>query len=783
MARTKKRSNDFYEILSVFRRRIWLLGFFLLGVLVAIVLYNELVSPLFLTEFSIMYEEMIQPIPDIEFYRSNQRRETLLSNQIEEINSRQFFLEVAQKLPKEIKRNFKLQKEMKDESALQRYLSYLIKKNTEISVPNNNSNVIKISYTNEDREGALQVAQVIADVISHRAIEKRQQNISSARKLIEDQLMVYKAQLDSSEKQLRDFKETHKISSLNQETNEMLRQITEAEVLLTSAESHRQATKKRLEYIHQKIQSEQNELMPNATETISSRLEKLKDRLVELELQRTDLLTKGYSFQHPKLQKLSEEISGTRESLSNETEELIQKGNFVDPLSQIKDFLQESITLEADLNAYEAQAKALQNILDQYDQKIRILPELELQLARLIRDLNTNEKIYTMLQEEKERTRIVEAQNIGEIRIIDTPELPTSPIRPRKTLNIIIGLLIGFIIGSLMIFIFESLDTSIKTSDDVERLTDLSVLGTIPKIRANVNGNLNAIDSNKRPSRQEINQLITLYDSHSYAAEAFRMLRTNLQFSSSDFRANCFLITSPQPGEGKSTTAINLAVTTAQMGYDTLLIDADLRRPKLHKIFRLNRELGLVDILQSTTFQKFVQDYLTEQKKHQWDDFLAGDNSSNSDAIDNEPYNLLVKDHKFDFESLASLYSEIDNMVRMIPGIEHFSILTTGSAVDNSSEVLGSKTMKTFISLLKKRYDVIFVDSPPVLVVTDTSILGSIVDGVLIVCTAGRTHQKTIFRTIEILDKGNTEILGIVLNKSLEENLPGSYKKYYQKYA
>jgi len=783
MARTKKRSNDFYEILSVFRRRIWLLGFFLLGVLVAIVLYNELVSPLFLTEFSIMYEEMIQPIPDIEFYRSNQRRETLLSNQIEEINSRQFFLEVAQKLPKEIKRNFKLQKEMKDESALQRYLSYLIKKNTEISVPNNNSNVIKISYTNEDREGALQVAQVIADVISHRAIEKRQQNISSARKLIEDQLMVYKAQLDSSEKQLRDFKETHKISSLNQETNEMLRQITEAEVLLTSAESHRQATKKRLEYIHQKIQSEQNELMPNATETISSRLEKLKDRLVELELQRTDLLTKGYSFQHPKLQKLSEEISGTRESLSNETEELIQKGNFVDPLSQIKDFLQESITLEADLNAYEAQAKALQNILDQYDQKIRILPELELQLARLIRDLNTNEKIYTMLQEEKERTRIVEAQNIGEIRIIDTPELPTSPIRPRKTLNIIIGLLIGFIIGSLMIFIFESLDTSIKTSDDVERLTDLSVFGTIPKIRANVNGNLNAIDSNKRPSRQEINQLITLYDSHSYAAEAFRMLRTNLQFSSSDFRANCFLITSPQPGEGKSTTAINLAVTTAQMGYDTLLIDADLRRPKLHKIFRLNRELGLVDILQSTTFQKFVQDYLTEQKKHQWDDFLAGDNSSNSDAIDNEPYNLLVKDHKFDFESLASLYSEIDNMVRMIPGIEHFSILTTGSAVDNSSEVLGSKTMKTFISLLKKRYDVIFVDSPPVLVVTDTSILGSIVDGVLIVCTAGRTHQKTIFRTIEILDKGNTEILGIVLNKSLEENLPGSYKKYYQKYA
>ncbi len=782
MARTEKRSSDFYEILSVFHKRIWLLVFFLLGVLAVIVVYNELVPPLYHTELSIMYEELIQPIPNAEFFQTGQRRETILSNQVEEINSRQFFREVSEAIPKDLIPKFKVPNELVDENSIRKYLSYVIKRNTKASMPDNNSNVIKITHVNENPNLALHVAQTIAEVINHRTIAQRRYHISNARQLIEDQLQVYKSQLDTSEKQLRDFKEKHKISSLNQETDELLKQITEAEVLLTSAKSLKQATEQRLKYIHHKIQSEQSDLIPNVTKTIIPRLEKQNNKLVDLELQRTDLLMKGYSNQHPKLVKLTEEINQTRESLSAETEELIQKGKFVDPLSQIKDFLQEAITLEANLKAYEAQVQTLQRILDEYEKKIQILPELELQLARLVRDVNTNEKIYTMLLEEKERTRIVEAQNVGNIRVIDPPHLPTTPIRPRKSLNIIIGLLVGFIIGSIMVFITESLDTSVKSLEDIKRFTDLSVLGTIPKIKVNVNGDLNAIASDRRPTREEVSQLITLYDTHSHAAEAFRMLRTNLQFSSSDFRSNSVLITSPQPGEGKSTTVINLAITTAQLGYDTLLIDADLRRPILHKIFRTNREPGLANILQSNIFQKLIQEHLLAQKNHIWDDFIAVDQSSDLDSMAHEPYDFLIQEHKFDFQSLSRLYAEIDQVVNSISGIEHLSLLTTGSVVENSSKVLGSKTMKTFFLLLKKKYDVVLIDSPPVLVVTDTSILGSIVDGVLIVCVAGRTNQKTISRTIELLKKGNTNIWGIVLNKSLEEALPRSYKKYYKNY-
>ncbi|HEX9970853.1 MAG TPA: GNVR domain-containing protein [bacterium] len=783
MSQAEKKSRDIYDILAVFRKRIWLLGFFLLGVLVVVMIYNQIAPPLFYTELSIMYEELMQPIPNSEFYQPQQRRETLLSNQIEEIKSRQFFDEVVTKLPDDAKKSFKIPDQISDEASKSGFLSSAIRRNTDIFLPDNNSNVIRISYTHEDPEAAYQVAQTILEAVKRRALAKRKQNISSARQLIEEQLLVFKTQLDSTEKSLRDFKEHNQINSLNQETNELLRQITEAEVLLTSARSNKQGTQQRLEFIQQKIRAEQKDLIPNVVETIGPRLEKLKNKLVDLELQRTDLLMKGYSTQHPKLEKLSEEISQTRESLSNETRELIQKGKFVDPLSQLKDFLQEAITLEANLTAYEAQVSTLNRILDDYNKKIQMLPDLELQLARLIRDLNTNEKIYTMLLEERERTRIVEAQNTGNIRIIDPPALPNSPIRPRKTMNLMVGLMIGFIIGSIMVFVFESFDTSLKTSHDVERLTDLSVLGIIPKIKANVNGNISSIDVEKRPDKDQINQMITLYDGKSRAAEAFRMLRTNLQFSSSDFRSNAVLITSPEPGEGKSTTAINLAITTAQLGYETLLVDADLRRPNLHKVFRIDRDPGLVDILLSDRFQKFMKDHLAQAKKYEWENLLYSNDASTLNSEDRssekEPYNFLIPEHRFDFESLSGLYSEISGFVKTDVGIEHLSILTSGGSVSNSSEILGSRIMHTFISLLKKKYDVVYFDCPPVLVVTDTAVLASLVDGVLIVCTAGKTHQRTINRAIDLLEKGKSKIWGVVLNKALEDIIPHSYKKYY----
>ncbi len=780
MSRVEKRSSDFYEILSLFRRRIWLLVFFLFGVFAVVMAYNSIVPPLFRTDFAIIYEDLVQPIPDVDLFSSNQRREIIISNFVEEIRSRPFFVEVAQALPSDLAKTYTVQAEFQNESDRITSIAFEIQENTEISYSAQNSNVIRIAYFNENAQTGLSVAEILAEKVTVHAMNQRKKNISSARQLIQDQLLVSKAQLDSAEFRLREFKQNNEISLLDEETDQRLKQMTEAEVLLTAARARKQAASERLAFIQERIHLQQEKLVLQSVETTSPKLEKLKNRLVDLEIQRTDLMMKGYENQHPKLEKLAEEINQTRRSLSLETESLIQKGSFIDPLSQMKEFLQESITLQADLKMYEAQVATLQSILGNYEEKIGELPELEMQLARLVRDVNTNEKIYTMLVEERERARIAEAQKSGNIRVIEPPELPIYPVRPRKKLNILIGLVVGLIVGSIVIFVMESLDTNLKTSEDVAKFTQLSVLANIPKIRTRINGNLARLPSDKRPDKEHINSLVTFFDSNSQAAEAFRMLRTNLQFASSDFRANAVVVTSPQPGEGKSTTAINLAITTAQMGYKALLIDADLRKPVLNTIFQIPLKPGLSDVLNSSGFKQVMEESMAAKNNNLWNDFLSEDSKNAEHSLEKEPFDYVFHNQRMDFENVSRLYAEIEKAIVSVELNENLSILPAGTNVHNASEILGSKMMKHFVALAKKKYDIVIFDSPPVLVVTDTALLGDLCDGVIFVCLAGQIHQRNLDRSLELMKKGNSKIWGVVMNQSKEDGLPRSYRRYYR---
>ena len=296
------------------------------------------------------------------------------------------------------------------------------------------------------------------------------------------------------------------------------------------------------------------------------------------------------------------------------------------------------------------------------------------------------------------------------LTVVERAEPNYAPIGPRTTMNVALAAAIGAMLAVGAILILEYLDDTVKTGDELSELTNLSFLGIVPRIPE---------------SKVASGRLLTLNEPRSNFSECFRVLRTNLQFSSLDRPLRTLVVTSPQPTEGKSTTAANLAVVIAQAGLRVVLVDTDLRRPVLHKIFELPNDWGLTGAL----FGEYLR----------------------------------PKD--------APLLTPVENL----------SVIPSGPLPPNPSEILGSKRMESFIEDLKLRADVIIFDSPPLLTVTDSNVLSTKVDGVVLVADCGSTRRDAIQKAAESLRKVGAQILGTVLNR-VNTRSSGYYYYYYSQY-
>jgi succinoglycan biosynthesis transport protein ExoP len=292
------------------------------------------------------------------------------------------------------------------------------------------------------------------------------------------------------------------------------------------------------------------------------------------------------------------------------------------------------------------------------------------------------------------------------VTIVDPAQPGKSPVRPNKTLNIILGIVIGLMVGVGLAFFIEYLDTSVKTIDDVERALQAPVLGVIP---------------------QNVGHLIN-EGVESQHAEAYRVLRTNLLFSRKDDRLNSLVVVSAGAGEGKSTTALNLATVFAQAGQRVLLVDSDLRRPTLHKSLKVSNSVGLTNyLLKQNTLEEVIQR-------------------------------------------------------TSIPTLD---LMASGKLPSSSMNILGSAAMKDMVAELKQRYDFVFFDSPPIMGVSDAAILASEIDMVIQVIQYRRYPQPMNIRAKQMIEKVGGTLVGIVLNNinmSQDESYyyySGYYHGYY----
>ena len=329
-------------------------------------------------------------------------------------------------------------------------------------------------------------------------------------------------------------------------------------------------------------------------------------------------------------------------------------------------------------------------------------PSQELERNKLETTLAQNQQLFASLLQTYESVRLAKAESTSDVILVEPAIAPQNPIRPKVIQNTLLAAVVGGMLAVGLIFLIDALDNTIKGPDDVVRHLSLPTLGMIAHTEQK-NGNLTPV---------------TISQPRSPISESYRALRTNIQFASVDHPIRSLLITSIGPGEGKTTVASNLSVALAQSGSNVILIDADLRKPQLHRRMNLPNRKGLTSL------------------------FMQSD---------------IHLDGTVQKTDTKGLY-----------------LMTSGNLPPNPAELLGSERMDNILERLKNHADVVLVDTPPVLAVTDSVVLGKRVDGVLLVIRAGTTKIVAAQQTVNQLRRLNVNILGVVIN-----DIPTRGARYY----
>jgi capsular exopolysaccharide synthesis family protein len=370
-----------------------------------------------------------------------------------------------------------------------------------------------------------------------------------------------------------------------------------------------------------------------------------------------------------------------------------------------------------------AKAGTLGSALSRERAMLTRLPEMERQLQAMIREVTLHKEAYQNLQTQLTQVRLAEAAKIGTARLVEPAELPSGPAKPKKAQNLALAIIAGLLLGVLWGTWQEFNDPAFRTADDASQLLDLPLLGTVPLLAAAKPGRQD--DVPRLPSSTSM-AMARWQDPGDEAAEAFRLLRVGLRHLKSP---TTIVVVSPGVGEGKTTVSINLAIGLAQIGRRVLLIDADLRRPNVHRQLQLPGTPGLTDLLQA-------------------------------DVADAKRFLELIK--------------ACTSPVAAMPGLD---VIAGGSRVNQPGDLLESPRLSHLLTLAREAYDVVIIDGPPALAYADALPLGSLADGVVLVVDSRRTPRRAAQQVVTMLKQSRIPIIGLVANRTHTPD-KSSYSRY-----
>ncbi len=430
------------------------------------------------------------------------------------------------------------------------------------------------------------IANAVAQEYIDYSLMSLRESARGSKEFIETQITTFGYELDSAEEKLRVYKEKSGIFLLTESAKEIITSSAQFEVEKEKAIIELTEAKRGIEQLEADLSKDEatygayKRMASFPTISNSPIIVSLREKLKDLELQKQELLARGSN--DGEIAMLDEKIKITEEEISKATKQIAMAGPSVaDPIFQT--IISSIISNETRVITMQSRIDALDQIIVRQDHRLKQLPEAEVNLAQLERQKTANEEIYTMLLGKLEESKIAEAMQISQAKIIDYAITPDDPVAPKVKQNGMLGFLLGLIVGLGGAFLIEYLDASLKSAREVEDLTGISVLASIPLVR----------DKNTT-------QIPTIQEPHSDIAEAYRILRTNLSFSAAAHPMKVLLVTSTLPQEGKTTTCINLGITLAQQGHRTIMLDCDFRRPMFHVYFKdfvPDNQHGLSDVL------------------------------------------------------------------------------------------------------------------------------------------------------------------------------------------
>lgn len=580
-----------------------------------------------------------------------------------------------------------------------------------------NTRIIELHYRSTDPTLAANAVNTLAATYVEQNFKTKFESTMQASDWLSKQLVDLQMKVETSQEKLVRYQKEHEIFGVDEKQNIITQKLDELNKELTAAESDRMEK----EAVYRMTQGGDPDAIASAVAVdpasglastgSSPLLDKLHQQQADLKIQIAELSTQ-FGPSYPKLAQLNNQSKEIDRQIQVETHKAVDH-------------------LRGQYNTAIQRETMLREALEKQKQEANRLNENAIDYTLLKRDVDSNRQLYEGLLEKLKEAGVTAGLRSNNFRILDPARPPGAPIEPNIPRNLAFALVLGLTSGVGLAFLLEGMDNTVRTTEQAQIISALPSLGMIPLGSKSTNSG----PGSKRlalTSSREVFELVTQVRPQSQMAESYRALRTSLLLSNLGAPPKVIMVTSARPQEGKTTTAINSAIVLAQKGVRVLLVDADLRRPSVHKTLGMGPRSGLSNVLTGNT--------------------------------------------------------TLEQAITVSPILPNLFILPAGSPPPNPAELLASANMRDVLAELREQFDHVVIDTPPTLSVTDAVVLSPRMDAIILVIRSGQTTKQALRRARDILMQVNAHVTGVLLN-AVDLTSPdyyyyyeyqGKYSHYYQ---